>query len=172
MDSDVDSYEYLDSYSLSANDFVDGPKYWYEFVSNELSDEIESAKAEFGIKEAIGSFGEYIFDYNKNTYNYEIRLEANLELDDWNDDYQKYEDDYTNYVSKFKYEKELYGQKLSVSADFDSYTNYVKIKISFPLPLTKEDLWDIYDEVQNYFINISPEAGYTVSTEIEDMYEL
>lgn len=169
--SDVNNYEYVTSYPISAENFLDGPKYWYNVAYTEMQDEIQSQLNDLEVKEAFELYGE-IIDDDKDMYKYEI--DVNIEFNILDDNYENislYEKEYADYVSKFSSITSLYGETLKVNSTFDSNSYTLKILVDFPMPLTKEDLLEIYDDNENYFKNISSNA-YEINLEIEDIKEI
>lgn len=161
-DSDsVDSYSLLESVGVSPYDFIDNPEYWYRDVAETIEEDTGIDLRDFETKEAYELYGE-IIDEDKDMYEYEIRTEIEMDLDDWNDNLFEYEEQYKNYVENFSKDTRLYGEHLNITAEYDNYNNEVKIIVKFPMPLTKEELLDIYDEVKDYFTDLSPELPYQI----------
>lgn len=155
----IDSYSYFESYPISASDFIDNPEYWYRDILEEYEKEIDFSAIEFA--EAMEIYGE-IIDEDKDMYEYDIRTEVEMNLENW-DDISSQEEHYKNYVKNFKKDTELYSQRLIITADYSVFDNEVTIHIKFPLPLTKEELLEIYDDIKDYFISVSPpDSSYTI----------
>ena len=172
IENGLDNYSLLESVGLSPYDFIDNPEYWYRNVAETIEEDTGIDLRDFETKEAYELYGE-IIDEDKDMYEYEIRAEIEMDLDDWNDDLSEYEEQYKNYVENFSKDTELYGEHINITAEYDSYANEIKIIVKYPMVLTKEELLDIYDDVKDYFTNLSPDLPYHITNiGITDIVEM
>lgn len=171
--TDVNSYDFVTSYSVSPENFIDGPDYWAHMAHEEMEDEVNSALADFKIKEAYELYGE-IIDEDKLDYKYLIKLEIDTEncedavQDKYKGDWNAFTDDVIRMLTDYSVESELYTQKLKVTASFSDLDEVILV-VNFSMPLTKEELLDVYNdyiESKKDIIN-----GYGVVINIEDIIE-
>lgn len=164
---DVNNYDFVDSYGLGASNYIDNPTYWTYVFAKTIED---LANAE--INENIGPFGEYNFE-DKDIYEYMIKANINLILD--NDDYDNlsdYEEEYSEYIKTLSKKETLYTEPLEINCSFSGSTNTVYIKVEFTMPMTKEDLMDIWDEYSDLIYPIGENLEYHIELEDLDMVEV
>lgn len=172
-----DKHLYMGSYSVSAEDFIDGPEYWCRVANNGLLSDIKYDRAYYNAtiqdsednktSEAYELYGE-IIDEDKSKYVYKIRIDWEFEDSDWG--YKEYED-ILEILSKYHKTEKLYGDELDIQADRNLETDYVYLVITFSMPLTKEELMDIFDsyeEVKTPEINEITEATIYIGDIFEE----
>lgn len=170
--SEVNNYVYLASYSVSPENFVDNPDYWYNVALSELHSEIEGELENIKASEAYELYGE-IIDEDKDEYEYEIHFTYDVIVQDLPESYSSWEELYNSIESVlagYSVDSELYGEKLSVKYSVNESTAQTYLLVKFPLPLTKEELLDIWDSFLDSDEVNSLEGAIEIF--IDDIYEV
>lgn len=164
--NDENKYSFLTSYSVTPENFADGPEYWFNQAKEEVSNEIEPELALMEVSEGFLDFdlgdkeGDYVY---KILFNYEI---TNDELDDWEAAYDNVE----SILSSYDIKQELYTQEVSIKVNKED--NEIALVVKFPMELTKEELIEIWYNYEEHIQNLLKNAGYEVELDIEDMFEV
>lgn len=176
--TDVDSYKFLESVGISPYDFIDNPEYWYRTTAETIEEDTGIDLRDFELQESYELYGE-IIDDDKDNYKYEMKLQVELEPkdpEDYSDNtqMQSYENDYSNYVENFSRVVELYGEKVKIDLEYDSFSGEIVVTFSFPMSLTKDDIMELYNnEVESYLTGFSDNESYTITNiEIESLMEV
>ena len=170
---ETNNYAWVTSYSVNAENFVDGPDYWCKMALQELDDDVEN---ELQFAEAYELYGE-IIDDDKENYQYEIDFSFEL-LNDMPDtvnsgwDIDKYYNQLEKFLVNYDIKTKLYDQELKVKAQPDENNMYLSLIVDFPMPLTKEELMDIWNNYEEYITDAGDEFGYVLTLNIEEMYEV
>lgn len=171
---DTNNYVLLTSMPLSAGDFIDGPEYWFRHALNTVEDEANYA---IQTAEAYELYGEVIDDDREN-YEYEILFSYDfletpshvLPSSGW--DIDKFYNQLEKFLCNYDIKTTLYTQELKVKAQPDENGVYLCLVIDFPMPLTKEDLMDIWYNYEEYVTDAGDEFDYVLNLNIEDIIAL
>lgn len=164
----VDVYNQIEAVSVSPSDFIDNPEYWYRDIAGSIEEDTGIVLADINIKEAMDIFNEFEND-SLDEYNYTIKVSTEIyPLDGIYD--ESFDEDYKQYVEKYKKESEYLGQDLIITAEYNIFEGQIIINVSFPLPLTKEELIEIFEDTKLYLESVSSESGYSVNLGLEDIF--
>lgn len=171
---DTNNYVLLTSMPLSAGDFIDGPEYWFRHALNTVEDEANYA---IQTAEAYELYGEVIDD-DKENYKYQILfsydfLETDsraLPLSSW--DTEKFYDKLKKFLCNYDIKTTLYTQELKVKAQLDENSGYLCLVVGFPMPLTKEELMDIWYNYEEYITDAGDKFNLVLTLNIENIVEL
>lgn len=158
---DASNFEYVDEYVVSAHNFIDNPDYWFNKVKEEFNNEVEGQLEDFRAAEAYSIFGD-VFDDDKEIYKYEIEFNYELESEppagsNWDDYLMKLDELLSSYDVKF----ELYTEEVHVYSKLELSTN--KLCIDFSMPLTKDDIMEIWDSFEDYMLDYLRTNEFKVS---------
>lgn len=159
-------YNFLVSYSVTPENFADGPEYWFNQAKEEADSEIESELAWMNVSEGLFDFD---LGDERDNYIYHIRFDYDItdgEYDDWDAVYSNVKSILTSYDVK----QELYTQELSIKSV--SEENEIYLIVTFPMELTKEELIEIWDNYEETMLKLLNDAGYKVDLNIEDILEV
>lgn len=171
---DTNNYVLLTSMPLSAGDFIDGPEYWFRNALDTVEDEANYA---IQTAEAYELYGEVIDDDREN-YKYQILfsydfLETDsraLPLSSW--DTEKFYDKLEKFLCNYDIKTTLYTQELKVKAQPDENSGYLCLVVDFPMPLTKEELMDIWYNYEEYITDAGDKFNLVLTLNIENIVEL
>lgn len=171
---DTNNYIFLTSMPLSAENFIDGPEYWFRNAWDTIEDEVNY---DIQTAEAYELYGEVIDDDREN-YKYKILFSYDfletpyhkLPNTSWGID--KFYNQLEKFLCNYDIKTTLYTQELKVKAQQDEDTLYMCLVVDFPLPLTKEDLMDIWYNYEEYVTNAGDEFDYVLTLNIEDIIAL
>lgn len=171
---DTNNYVLLTSMPLSAGDFIDGPEYWFRNALSTIEDEANYA---IQTAEAYELYGEVIDDDREN-YKYKILfsydfLETDsraLPLSSW--DTEKFYDKLKKFLCNYDIKTTLYTQELKVKAQPDENSGYLCLVVDFPMPLTKEELMDIWYNYEEYITDAGDKFNSVLTLNIENIVEL
>lgn len=168
---DTNSYEYVTSYSISAENFIDNPEYWYSVALDEMQNEITNFD-EY-VREAIEVYGE-IIDDDKDNYEYVTKIDYEIYTidDEGIDDYDTVFEFVTSTLIDYKVKSTLYGEKVETEAVRNSIWDNIELHTKFSMPMTKEELLEIYDNYIDYMKSKLDNDKYTVNFSIYDMFEI
>nr|CAI9751460.1 hypothetical protein DGKKSRWO_DGKKSRWO_CDS_0169 [uncultured phage]CAI9752348.1 hypothetical protein CVNMHQAP_CVNMHQAP_CDS_0171 [uncultured phage] len=170
---DVNNYEFIDSYAISAPEFADNSEYWASTAIEHMEDELQSINTEFEAKEAYELYGE-IIDEDKEQYSYQIKIDIEVQpkAEDW-ENLSTYEHEFQTFLSNFEKTIILFSEPVDLTASFDSYLNEITLNVSFTIPLTKDDLLEIYDDIYLDLVAVDENARYTIHINgIDDIIEI
>lgn len=176
---DVNNFEWIYEEGCSIGNFADSPEYWTRVLATELQDMGYQEAEEFNelvnnnneVKEDYSLFGDDFAD--KEEYEYMIKASINFDFPDdfdW-DNYYDVVEKYAKYIESKSKKTYLYTEPLEISCSYSENTGTVYIKCIFTMPMTKDDLMDIWDEYEHIVEN--PEGiDYGVSVYDLDMVEV
>lgn len=151
----ADGKELLDSYGVSASNFIDGPSYWFNQAIDSLQEEIDTSYdidefTKYYVTEAYDLYGETIDEEDNAQYTYHIIYEWEPESEDKIPFYNY--DDYCDAVTKellsYNVTEKLIGTDIKISSSIDEmYQNSLDVYSS--VPIIKEELLEIFDNFEN-----------------------
>ena len=174
---DANNWEILGTYPVSRENFADGADYWFNVALDTLHEDIDSEVQNLQAAEAYEVFGE-IIDDDKDNYKYEIKVD--YEINDYPEDtYSNFMEFYNkvlNILSNYDITYDLYTQKIHVYAKKDE-SDTISIFVDYPMPLTKEELMDIWynyeDHMHQMLLNNDiTQIGDMVRFDIENIFEV
>lgn len=165
-EKDANIYNYITSYSIAPENVADGVDYWCKVAVEDMNTEIDSAIEDLYVSEAFNVYGEHIDD-DKEIYSYVILIDITELNWDSEDDWNEQVNDLCNYQEQI----ELFGTPVQVTAIKAEY-DIPELHVDAQLPLTKEDLIEIFNDYEDGMRRDFKKAGKDLNIRIEYIEEI
>lgn len=172
-DEDSDKFSLLDEYSLTPENFLDNPEYWYKVLEVDYADYIESV-----IENEFVDAGKEVAEAVNNDSQYKYQVTSYVKFHIIKGDYENtdnYVKDYNNQIESIRGSRpeiSLYGQNFTYTAEYNNYLGQLVTIINSDIPLDLNDILELFEDEIKPVLNIA-NANYTVRvTDIENIKEI